>query len=181
MKNKAEDLPSSGGVYETKNINLYQYCYDSPAKYTDPDGNCPALLLVLAEPEIAAAATFVASAVSYGAAKAYNAYQHSETKKNVETAKALIKTVIAAKAKDFVLHSDEAKPKDNKAKAPPANNGDAPAHGGKEHNDEIDKEVNRMKEGGYSDIRKNQAQTDVDGNKVGSLGGDKLLCHAASR
>ena len=53
-------------------------------------------------------------------------------------------------------------------KAPPANQGKAPQHGSEEHNVEVDKEVERMKQGDYKDIRKNQTQVDAKGNKVGN-------------
>jgi hypothetical protein len=50
-----------------------------------------------------------------------------------------------------------------------ANNGNAPAHGGDNHNDAINKEVNGLQQdSSVSGIRKNQQQVDVNGNKVGT-------------
>jgi hypothetical protein len=51
-----------------------------------------------------------------------------------------------------------------------ANGGFAPKHGGTAHNDRIDKWVRKVNKpgSGVSDIRKNQQQVDINGNKVGT-------------
>lgn len=50
-----------------------------------------------------------------------------------------------------------------------ANNGNAPAHGGDNHNNAIDQEVNGLQQdSSVSNIRKNQQQVDVNGNNVGT-------------
>ena len=55
----------------------------------------------------------------------------------------------------------------SKSKAPPANDGNASKHGNDDHNDKIDRKAKDAKEKGHTDIRKNQAQVDANGNKVG--------------
>ncbi|CCE06201.1 exported hypothetical protein [Bradyrhizobium sp. STM 3843] len=52
--------------------------------------------------------------------------------------------------------------------APPANGGDAAPHGASDHDGAIDDKVEELKAEGATDIRKNQAQVDANGNKVGT-------------
>ncbi|WP_208852115.1 hypothetical protein [Mixta intestinalis] len=50
-----------------------------------------------------------------------------------------------------------------------ANNGIAPKHGGVGHNEAIDQHIEGLQNTeGVTDIRKNQQQVDVNGNKVGN-------------
>ncbi|BGE87347.1 hypothetical protein Ms3S1_37830 [Methylosinus sp. 3S-1] len=51
---------------------------------------------------------------------------------------------------------------------PPPNEGDSAPHGAADHNKAIDDKVAEIKAEGARDIRKNQAQVDAEGNKVGS-------------
>ena len=46
------------------------------------------------------------------------------------------------------------------------NNGVGPNHGADDHNDAIDAEAQRMRDENYDNVRKNQQQTDRDGNNV---------------
>lgn len=52
-------------------------------------------------------------------------------------------------------------------KSPPANDGDAQQHGNKDHDDAIAAKVEEVRAAGATNIRKNQIQTDVNGNRVG--------------
>ncbi len=54
-----------------------------------------------------------------------------------------------------------------KSKSPPPNNGKSNPHGGPKHNAAIDSKAAEARAAGAENIRKNQAQTDADGNKVG--------------
>ena len=54
--------------------------------------------------------------------------------------------------------------------APQANEGDSPPHGGPQHNKAIDDHVQKVKDEGADNIRKNQQQVDKDGNVVGKIG-----------
>jgi hypothetical protein len=55
-----------------------------------------------------------------------------------------------------------------KTKGPPANNGDAKPHGGPDHNKAIDDHINELKKDPeVTNIRKNQEQVDVNGDKAG--------------
>ena len=55
----------------------------------------------------------------------------------------------------------------DKRTAPPANNGDSKPHGSPEHDAAVNGDIQDMRDNGYTDIRKNQAQVDAQGNKVG--------------
>jgi hypothetical protein len=65
---------------------------------------------------------------------------------------------------------DDKECKGETRKAPEANGGNGNGvHGGAEHNDAIDREIAELrKDPRVSDIRKNQVQADVNGNRVGS-------------
>jgi hypothetical protein len=51
---------------------------------------------------------------------------------------------------------------------PLANDGIGPKHGRNDHNDAIDSKVKELQTQDATDIRKNQQQVDVNGNKVGT-------------
>lgn len=70
----------------------------------------------------------------------------------------------------------------NKKKGPKPNNGVAKKHGNTNHNNAIDNRITELKQDtGVTNIRKNQQQVDVDGNKVGTnrpdIQFDKDGCH----
>jgi hypothetical protein len=52
--------------------------------------------------------------------------------------------------------------------APPANGGNAAPHGAPDHDQAIDDKSAEVSDQGATDIRKNQAQVDAQGNKVGT-------------
>jgi len=56
----------------------------------------------------------------------------------------------------------------NFGEAPKPNDGNAKPHGNAEHNAKVDQKINEAKEQGATNVRKNQQQTDVNGNKVGT-------------
>lgn len=67
-------------------------------------------------------------------------------------------------------------------RGPLPNNGNARPHGGDHHNSAIDQRANQLKQDqSVSNIRKNQQQVDVNGNKVGAnrpdLQFDQNGCH----
>ena len=41
-------LPADGGVFESLNLNLYGYVHQKPLMLTDPSGNCPVCVVVVA-------------------------------------------------------------------------------------------------------------------------------------
>ena len=53
------------------------------------------------------------------------------------------------------------------SQAPPANDGDAKPHGGTLHDEAIDAAIEEARAKGATNIRKNQVQADIDGNRVG--------------
>ena len=56
----------------------------------------------------------------------------------------------------------------NRGNGPKPNDGKGKPHGNSDHNAKIDEKINSVREDGASNIRKNQAQVDVKGNKVGN-------------
>jgi len=63
---------------------------------------------------------------------------------------------------------ENTEPQNNGSKAPDANEGDSPQHGKADHDAAVNKEVKRMQDAGHKDIRKNQAQVNAKGEKVGN-------------
>ncbi len=55
----------------------------------------------------------------------------------------------------------------NEASGPAPNDGIAAPHGGDEHDTAIDAEIDRVRSLGAENIRKNQVQVDINGNRVG--------------
>jgi hypothetical protein len=53
------------------------------------------------------------------------------------------------------------------AVAPPPNDGNGPAHGGEEHDEAIDEQADKARDQGATNIRKNQVQVDINGDRVG--------------
>jgi hypothetical protein len=60
----------------------------------------------------------------------------------------------------------EGAPTSSTDQAPPANNGEAAQHGKADHDQQVNEEVQQVKEAGHTDIRKNQAQVNANGEKV---------------
>ncbi len=91
-------------------------------------------------------------------------------KAGAEIIKALDKTSDAGKAAGRAVGTGvSAKNTKGSASIIAPNDGIAKPHGGKEHNERIDKMVEVLKkDGGVKHIRKNQKQVDVDGNTVGN-------------
>jgi hypothetical protein len=52
-------------------------------------------------------------------------------------------------------------------KGPAPNDGNAASHGNSDHNQKIDDHIQSAKEQGATNVRKNQKQVDINGNKVG--------------
>jgi RHS repeat-associated protein len=168
-----EKLPGMGGVYNSINLNMYQYAGLNPVKYTDPDGNWFGFDDVFTGPvdEIIVIGG-LSLAATCGSKWAYDKREqlsklassiiskaYSNLKSNYALAKGLIQK--------SVLHAEDSGNKEKK-KAPPANNGESAQHGGEVHDNAINEEVDRMLRDGYTDIRKNQRQTDAEGNVVGN-------------
>ena len=56
----------------------------------------------------------------------------------------------------------------NRGNGPKPNDGKGAPHGNPDHNAKIDNKIKSLRKGEATDIRKNQAQVDVNGNKVGN-------------
>lgn len=56
----------------------------------------------------------------------------------------------------------------NRGNGPKPNRGKGKPHGNSDHNAKINEKINSVREEGATDIRKNQAQVDANGNKVGN-------------
>jgi hypothetical protein len=66
-----------------------------------------------------------------------------------------------------MFNQDEQDSEEEKKKSPPANNGIAPPHGGPDHDQAIEDRIREVESSGATDIRKNQVQTDSEGNRAG--------------
>jgi Possible hemagglutinin (DUF637) len=73
--------------------------------------------------------------------------------------------IIGSAVEDFIF-MNEAQGQ-AQTQSPPPTNGDAPQHGGDNHDDEIQKAIDKARADGAANIRKNQVQTDINGNRVG--------------
>lgn len=143
-------------------LDLYAYVGGDPINKADPSGNC-------AEDLCIGEAAAVGWCVAGGCEAAFTATVN----------------LIGVVATEITLHNqqhnnnngssnDRNSRKANNGNsgdgpnAPRGNNGNGPVHGGSKHNDAVDQDIQDMKDKGYTDIRKNQAQVDAQGNKVGN-------------
>lgn len=83
----ARKMEVGGGVFNTDNLNPYSYGYNNPAVYDDPDGKCPACLLVWGAVELGLAVY-----------DAYDAYSTLTDKNASTTDKAIVVGGVAASA-----------------------------------------------------------------------------------
>ncbi len=89
----------------------------------------------------------------------------------VEGGQVASRTAQISQARDIgaaaIQNSDKTTPA--KPSAPPGNGGTTKTpHGSDEHNAKVDKVIQKMRDDAYGDIRKDQAQVDANGNKVGN-------------
>ncbi len=186
----------AGGVFNPFNLNVYGYCASNPVKYVDPDGNF-VFAIPLAYQGVIIGIAFtgmVVNKIIEGNNKKNNGYvpvtieskNEGYTTSNIDSKSKGYETQTSIKEKNGYenvppevrqyLKDQGMIPPDTSSltnngittKAPEGNNGDSGVHGGVAHNALIDNEIARMKKAGYTDIRKHQAQVDVNGNKVGS-------------
>ncbi len=181
---------------KSANFSPYAFCLNNPVNFVDPDGRFPDIVWDLFSvglgvksfadnvkagnvwgavfdaggivvDVVAAAVPLVpggVGAVRAGikAAKAADAVDDA-----VDAARAADKALDAAKTADRVDNAtDVAK---SMKRGPKPNGGDAKPHGNADHNKAIDEKIVELKQSGKAEeIRKNQAQVDYDGNKVGN-------------
>jgi RHS repeat-associated protein len=193
-----------------ESLTPYQFSYNDPIRYNDPDGRCPCFFAI---PYIITGAKIViAGGIAYFGTKAvvdnvpkledigYSAPAAgpvviSEGTRNTgspllmgtsssafssgttyraesSTAGTGINSVVNAAAKN-IQNSKASKASSNlpdfKGKGPKGNDGNAKKHGGDDHNDAIDSRVKELNnDATVIDIRKNQVQVDLNGNRVGN-------------
>jgi len=148
-------------------INLYAYVGDDPVNASDPTGTITwqeASNLLNGTLEVAAGSLLlVAGDAAAGAV---------EVGSGGLATPVAVPVAAAATVTGAALIGDGARRigsvLQNRA-APPGNGGTTTRpHGSPEHDSAVNREVQKMKDQGYRDVRKNQAQVDARGNKVGS-------------
>ena len=161
-------------------VSGYSYCINNPVILIDPDGNSPI--------------KGITSAIKI-AKKAYNIYKKTGKLTPKALKKAGLEDLVdvagdlytifgsgaslvdrLAAGVDLVIGIDLNKKGKQKVvealgsilqKGPPANRGIAKPHGGKKHNKAIDDYIENLPEGA-DNVRKNQVQVDINGNRVGN-------------
>ncbi|MDB6107639.1 MAG: hypothetical protein JWO52_7638 [Gammaproteobacteria bacterium] len=144
-------------------LNLYAYVGNDPLDKTDPNGNFAFLIplgIACVESGVCeAAAIWAVRTVGAIAAGAIIEHAYNESHGTPSPTPSDPSKTDASKT------GNPSAPAGN---APPGNGGDTDyKHGSDEHDKLVDQEIDKMKEKDYRDIRKNQAQTDANGNKVG--------------
>ena len=146
---------------------MYHYAANNPVRYTDPDGRVAfvddgiivAIIVIGIVVVKVAADSCDNSGAMYGAGSA-----GFGSPKNSFGTISLSKSGSSSSEKPSPMAKKGAV-----SAAPSPNNGHSNGkHGKDDHNDAIDKKVEELKSEDAKNIRKNQAQVDADGNKVGN-------------
>jgi RHS repeat-associated protein len=163
-------------------FNRYAYGLGNPITHEDPDGHCsPAAGALLGVPFglLGIAIGLTIGTIATVAALAYGAAKAVENAKVEDTPSAPTSTSVEATKEATKEATDGTK---DVAKGPPANDGNAKPHGNPDHDQRIDKLIEKLKEDPkVSNIRKNQGQVDRFGNRKGrnrpDIQYDKDECH----
>ena len=148
------------------NGNLYAYAGNNPVRFVDPDGNSVAIGIVGILLAASAVVMYYSLPIVHESQRQisdeifYGAYNLRKTFTFSLSQKAESKST--AKQNPLIQQPVTATPG-----APMPNNGDGNQHGNEEHDNSIERKLKEIKEQGATDIRKNQAQVDAKGNKVG--------------
>lgn len=188
---------SDARAEKSANFSPYAFCLNNPVNFVDPDGRFPDIVWDLFSvglgvrsfadnvragnvwgavfdaggivvDVVAAAVPLVPGGV--GAVRAgIKAAKAADTVDDaVDAARAADKALDATKTADRVDNATDVA-KSMKRHRPDANDGVAKPHGNADHNKAIDEKIVELKKSDNAkDIRKNQAQVDYNGNKVGN-------------
>lgn len=149
-------------------MNLYTYVGNDPLDRTDPSGNDFRDVIQGSFPELVAIGDAFAGDAAYAVGKitgnealANTAVEGLSAAKttNIQMA-AMLLTTTKGGGKEVGM---------GVGRGPRPNNGVGPAHGAADHNAAIESKIGTLKnDPGVTGVRKNQAQVDVNGNKVGN-------------
>ena len=159
-KKHNQNLPGMGGVFNQLNSNLYHYAGNNPVRYVDPDGK----LVFLAIPAAIGVKVFVAWTLSLAVCGAAGYAIGKSTQDIINYSKE------QAQNSNNVSDSlkQNAQTPASAAGSPSPNDGNGGEHGKDDHDNEINKKIQEVKEEGGKNIRKNQQQVDASGKKVGN-------------
>jgi RHS repeat-associated protein len=164
--------PDSVGY--TSDLNMYAYSGNDPTNKTDPSGETWADLLT--DPQAPSAAAQVLGGVGLiilggggdaGSAAAEGASAGVATPLAVPAA--IVSTGLITSGAVATAHGASILSNIVNKNAPAGNGGTTETpHGSPEHDAQVNQEVQKMRDQNYTDIRKDQAQVDANGNKVGN-------------
>jgi RHS repeat-associated protein len=146
-------------------VNPYHYVRNNPIKTVDVDGRGDPITLAAAGLTLGELTVLAASAT----AAVLIATHHEEAARCATQVKDWVNTNINEPVIGMIKEAGQSVINSlSKNEAPPANNGEAKQHGSTDHDAKVNEAVDKAKQDGHTDIRKNQAQVNANGEKVGN-------------
>jgi RHS repeat-associated protein len=159
-------------------VNRYAYAGNDPVNFSDPNGHCVDLCIGEAVVVARTAYQVYRTITAIDAAKSTLTVAQEEAAKKIAAQQDAARNVVRGRReqrlREFISNvtngeaSSNVEDKTEKRSKIKANDGKGGKHGNDDHNDEIDEILEKARKDGATDIRKNQAQVNSEGEKVGS-------------